>query len=365
MLESRSREQIETTLRAGVLEQGTVDLMRELGVGARMDAQAQFHGGVEIRFRGERHRVDFVRLAGGRRIALYAQHEVIKDLVAALLDRGGRIEFSVADVEIRGLADGRPVVAHRAAGGRAQELQCDFVAGCDGFHGPSRAALPAAARTEHHKVLPFSWLGILAQAPLSAPELVYTHSDRGFALLSTRSPEVQRMYLQVDPRDDIAAWPDARVWEELHARTAVAGGGWRLIEGPVVQKGVVDMRAFICDPMRHGPLFLAGDAAHIVPPTGAKGLNLAVDDAQTMAAGLGAHYGGGGDGLLDRYSAICLRRAWRAVRFSLFMTRLLHRDPAHGPLDRAVQLAELDYLTSSEAAMASLAENYVGLPLLW
>ncbi len=364
VLESRSRQEIETTLRAGVLEQATVDLMGELGVAERMMRQAQFHGGIEIRFGGRGHRIDFVRLTGGRRIALYAQHEVIKDFVAALLERGGRIEFSVSGVALRDLDGAHPRLSYRAEGG-AREIDCDFIAGCDGFHGPSRAAIPEPARTEHGQVLPFSWLGILAQAPLSSPELCYTHSDRGFALLSTRSPEIQRMYIQVDPDDDVAAWPDARIWEELRARTAVGDGGWRLIEGPVVQKGIVDMRAFVCDPMRYGPLFLLGDAAHIVPPTGAKGLNLAVADAQTLAAGLAAHYGSGGDGLLGRYSEICLRRAWRAVRFSMFMTRLLHRDPAHGPMERRVQLAELDYLTSSEAAMASLAENYVGLPLQW
>jgi p-hydroxybenzoate 3-monooxygenase len=363
VLERQSREQIETTLRAGVLEQGSVDLMQAMGVGGRLQRQAQFHGGIEIRFAGRGHRIDFVRLTGGRRIALYAQHEVIKDLVAALLDRGGRIVFSASQVALGGLACGRPRL-RLAAGGRTEEIACDFVAGCDGFHGPSRAAIPAAARAEYHQVLPFSWLGILAAAPPSSPELVYNHSDRGFALLSTRSPTVQRMYIQVDPGDDIAAWPDARIWEELRARTAV-GGPWRLIEGPVLQKGIVDMRAFVCDPMRYGALFLAGDAAHIVPPTGAKGLNLAVADAQTLARGLAAHYRCGDGSLLDRYSEIGLRRAWQAVRFSLHMTALLHKDARHTPLEDFVQLAELDYLTSSAAAMASLAENYVGLPLQW
>lgn len=363
ILECKSREEIETTLRAGVLEQGTVDILNQLGVGDRMMRQAQMHQGIEIRFNKRGHRIDFHRLTGGKSIALYAQHEVIRDLVAGFIDRGGTILFGADEVALHDVDGSQPRITFRL-NGQAEELSCDFIAGCDGFHGPSRATIPENALSESHRVLPYSWLGILIKAPPSSPELIYTHSRLGFALISTRSPEVQRMYIQVSPEDRIDAWPDERIWSQLHARTEI-GSGSQLIEGEMLQKGIVSMRAFVCDTMQYGRLFIAGDAAHIVPPTGAKGLNLAMSDVMVLALGLGEYYAGAQTGLLERYSEICLRRAWKALRFSMFMTSMLHRHPEHTELEYRLQLAELDYVTSSDAAMTSLAENYVGLPLEW
>lgn len=363
VLEARSREEIENAVRAGVLERGTVDLLNETGVGGRMMREGQMHYGVELRFAGSGHRIDFAAYTGGRGIMLYPQQEVVKDLVAARLQAGGTIIFGVADVALGNIASGRPSITF-SHDGRRDEICCDFVAGCDGSHGSTRSAIPLGVRTEYVRTLPFGWLGVLIEAPPSAPELIYTHHERGFSLISTRSPEVQRMYIQVDPDDDIANWPDARIWDELHRRTEIRGKP-PLIEGPLVQKGIVSMRSFVCEPMQYGSLYLVGDAAHVVPPTGAKGLNLAVADAAVLARGLGEYYTSGDRALLDRYSDICLRRVWKAQRFSMFMTHTLHkREDAH-PHDDRIQLAELDYVTSSQAAMASFAENYVGLPIEW
>ncbi|MBN2910853.1 4-hydroxybenzoate 3-monooxygenase [Polycladomyces sp. WAk] len=363
IIESRTREEIEGTIRAGVLEQGTVDLLNATGVGERMMREGHFHHGIELRFNGKGHRIDIHELTGGKNVTIYAQHEVIKDLVAARLKAGGEIIFNVGDVSLHQLDTPTPKIRFRKdQDGELQEITCDFIAGCDGFHGPSRPAIPETVRKEYQKIYPFGWLGILTVAPPSAPELIYANHERGFALVSTRSPEIQRMYIQVDPRDDIANWPDDRIWEELHARLATHDG-WELIEGPIIQKNIIAMRSFVCDPMQYGRLFLAGDAAHIVPPTGAKGLNLAVADVQVLARGLESFYRSGKTELLERYSEICLRRVWKAERFSWYMTSLLHRHPDHTPFDRRIQLAELDYVTSSRAAATSLAENYAGLPM--
>jgi p-hydroxybenzoate 3-monooxygenase len=363
VLEARSREAIEAAIRAGVLEQGTVDLLTEAGVGDRLHREGAVHHGFELRFGGRGHRIDLSDLTGGRAITVYAQHEVFKDLVEARLRAGGQVLFGVKDVSVHDLTEATPRVRFTTAQGQAGELRCDFVGGCDGAHGVCRTAIPEAARRDHFRVYPFGWFGILAAASPSSAELVYAHHERGFALVSTRSPEIQRMYLQCDPADSVESWPDHRVWEELQAR--VAGDGFRLREGPIAQKGVIPMRSYVCEPMRHGRLFLAGDAAHTVPPTGAKGLNLAVADVNLLARALAGHYASpaGGTDLLDSYSARALRRVWRTQHFSWWMTSMLHRFDDASDFDLRRQLAELDLVTSSRAAATMLAENYVGLPL--
>lgn len=363
IIENRTREEIEGTIRAGVLEQGTVDLMNAAGVGKRMMEEAHFHHGIELQFNGQRHRINMHELTGGKLVTVYPQHEVIKDLVAARIQARGNILFSVCDVSLHDLETASPKIRFRQ-NGLDEEIVCDYIAGCDGFHGPSRPAIPQSIRSECQKVYPFGWLGILTEAPPSAPELVYANHERGFALLSTRSPEIQRLYIQVDPSDNIANWSDDRIWSELHTRLAT-NDGWKLIDGPIIQKNIVAMRSFVCDPMQYGKLFLAGDAAHIVPPTGAKGLNLAMADVQVLARALTSFYTSGKTNLLQQYSEICLRRIWKAERFSWYMTTMLHRHDNYTPFERQIQLAELDYVTSSKAAATSIAENYVGLPMEW
>jgi p-hydroxybenzoate 3-monooxygenase len=362
ILESRSRAAIEGTIRAGVLEQWTVDLMNQMGLGARMMREAFFHSGITLRFDGRSHHIDMAELTGGKRVTVYAQHEVIKDLVAARLADGGRIVFDARDVTPLDIDDPRPRLRFRRDDGATEDIACDFIAGCDGFHGPSRPAIPAVRRREFHKTYPFGWLGILCEAPPSHHELIYARHDRGFALVSTRSPTVQRLYLQCDPADDVANWSDDRIWSELHARLETVDG-WRLTEGRVFQKGIIAMRSFVCEPMRHGRLFLAGDAAHIVPPTGAKGLNLAVADVVVLARALEAFYRRGAEDGLAAYSATALRRIWKAERFSWMMTTMLHRNDADSPFEQRLRRAELDYIAGSRAAATALAENYVGLPL--
>jgi p-hydroxybenzoate 3-monooxygenase len=356
VLEAHSRDYIEQRVRAGVLEYNTVELMKSTGVGDRVGREGLTHRGIELRFGGHAHRIDFEALTG-RSITVYAQQEVIKDLVSARLAAGGQILFEAEAASLDGIDGGRPRIRYRQ-NGEQRELECDFVAGCDGFHGISRAALPPDALTIFERVYPFAWLGILAESPPASEELIYANHDRGFALLSMRSPEISRLYVQCEPHEDLAEWPDARIWEELHTRLNL---GAALIEGPVLQKNVAPMRSFVAEPLRFGKLFLAGDAAHIVPATGAKGLNLAVADVRVLAAGLAGHYRSNTRDLLDRYSAICLRHAWKVQRFSWWMTSLLHRFPDHNAFDRRRQLAELDYLCTSHAAAQSLAENYVGL----
>lgn len=360
VLEIRSRDDIEGTIRAGVLEQGTVDLLTEIGVGERMKREGFVHHGIELRFDGRGHRIDMFDLTGGRAITVYAQHEVIKDLVGARLDAGGQILFGVKDVSVHDLDSNAPRI--RFVNGDEQvELQCDVIAGCDGFHGVCRPAIPAGVRTEYTRTYPFGWLGILAEAPPSAEELIYAYHERGFALLSMRSPDIQRLYIQCDPTDPIADWPDARIWEELHTR--LAAEGWTLTEGPIIQKGIIAMRSFVCEPMQYGRLFLAGDAAHIVPPTGAKGLNLAAADVRVLSRALTAFFKSGRTDLIEAYSTTCLKRVWRAEHFSWWMTSMLHRFPSDDAFQQRIQRSQLEYVVSSRAAATSLAENYVGLPM--
>jgi p-hydroxybenzoate 3-monooxygenase len=367
ILELHTRQYIEERVRAGLLEHGTVQLMHQLGVGDRLKRRGLEHGGIELRFNGRGHRIDFRDLAAGKCVTIYAQHEVIKDLVAARLAANKPILFETTNVQLHTIDSTNPYVTyqhneHNAPDQKTTErLDCDFIAGCDGFHGVSRAAIPEGVLTAYDRDYPFGWLGLLAQAPPSSHELIYAHHDRGFALLSMRSPEISRLYLQCAPDENLDGWPDDRIWSELHKRFATHDG-WKLTEGPIIQKGVTGMRSFVVEPMQFGRLFLAGDAAHIVPPTGAKGLNLAVADVRVLADALAAFYTTGSSDLLAEYSDTCLRRVWKVQRFSWWMTQLLHRFPDDNPFDRRRQLAELDYVTTSRAASQALAENYVGLP---
>ncbi|HYH21289.1 MAG TPA: 4-hydroxybenzoate 3-monooxygenase [Azospirillum sp.] len=361
IVEDRSREYCEHRIRAGVLEQGTADLLIETGVGERLLGERLLHHGIELRFEGRTHRVDFADLTG-HAVTVYGQHEVVKDLIAARLAAGLPILFETAALGVEAIDGPAPRIRIRGPDGRDDAIDCDFVAGCDGFRGVCRAAVPAGAITAYERVYPYAWLGILAEAPPSSDELIYTSHERGFALLSMRSPELSRLYIQVSPEDDIAAWPDARIWEEMHRRFAAPEEGWSLTEGPILQKGITAMRSFVAEPMRFGRLFLAGDAAHIVPPTGAKGMNLAVADVRVLARALDAFYGRGRTDLLNAYSEACLRRVWRVQHFSWWMTQMLHRDPAGNPFDRRRQLAELEGVVASRAVAQALAENYVGLP---
>ena len=360
VIETRTREEVEGTIRAGVLEQGTVDLLTEAGVGERLKREAFFHRGVYLRFDGRTHHVDMHELTGGKHVTVYAQHEVIRDLVKARLAVGGEIRFGVSDVRIVDPAGDRPALEFAHAGG-ARRLDCDFIAGCDGSHGVSRHAFPEGALTRHERVYPFGWFGILVEAPPSSDELIYATHERGFALVSTRSPTLQRMYFQCDPADSVERWSDDRIWAEMRARLATRDG-WLPKEGRITQKVIVGMRSVVCEPMRHGRLFLAGDAAHIVPPTGAKGLNLAAADVRVLSRALRKFYEAGDRAALDRYSDTCLARVWKGQRFSYWLTTLLHRCAGDTTFDRHRQLAELDYLTTSRAAATAFAENYVGLP---
>jgi len=359
VLESCTREYVEARIRAGVLEQGTVDLLKATGLGERMQREGLVHNGIEIRFDGNGHRIDFPSLTGGRRITVYGQHEVVKDLIAARLQYGGELLFSVGDVTLHDIESSRPMVRYTYAN-EPCELRCDFIAGCDGFHGISRSSIPAGVLITYERSYPFAWLGILAQVAPSSEELIYAHHERGFALLSMRSPQVSRLYLQCEPEENLANWPDERIWEELQLRLH-DNHDWKLKEGPVLQKSITGMRSFVVEPMQFGRLFLAGDAAHIVPPTGAKGMNLAVADVQILSRAIEVFYREGSQELLNAYSSNCLRRVWQAQRFSAWMTLLLHRVPGQSAFDARRQLAELAYVTSSKAAAAALAENYVGL----
>jgi len=357
VLEKHSRQYLEERVRAGVLEQGTADLLVETGVGERLKKQGLVHHGIKLSFGGRRHRIDFADLTPGRAITVYAQQEVVKDLINARLDAGGPIHFETHDVSLHGLDTSKPVVRSRVG-----DIECDFVAGCDGRHGISRGSVPEGALKVFERTYPFAWLGILAEAPPASKEVIYTYHERGFALFSMRSPAITRLYLQCAPDEDIANWPDDRIWEELRTRLATSDG-WHPAEGPILQKGITGMRSFVVEPMQFGSLFLAGDAAHIVPPTGAKGMNLAIADVRVLARAIAEFYRSGRRELLDQYSATCLRRVWKVQRFSSWMTSMLHRFDTLDGFDHRRQLAELDYVTSSRAAAGSLAENYVGLPL--
>jgi len=350
VLEDRTRAYVEHRIRAGVLEQGTVELLRGAGVGSRLDREGIVHGGIHLQFDGERHHLPLAQLAGGRSIVIYGQTEVVKDLIAARVESGLPLLF---ETPVESVDPARGVIRHADG-----ELECDVIAGCDGFHGVCRLSVPDGVLEIFEREYPFGWLGILAEVAPSSDELVYAHHERGFALLSLRSLELSRYYVQCDPADGPDAWPDERVWDELGARTAL--DGWTLEEGRVLEKGVTPMRSFVAEPMQFGRLFLVGDAAHIVPPTGAKGLNLAVADARTLAEALVDWYGGRGRELLDAYSVTCLRRVWRAEQFSYWMTSMLHKT-GDDPFEQRLQLSQLRYVTSSAAAATSLAENYVGL----
>ncbi|MFI9004424.1 4-hydroxybenzoate 3-monooxygenase [Streptomyces sp. NPDC053541] len=363
VLESRDRAYVERRQRAGILEQATVDALRAAGAGARLDAEGIPHDGIELRHDGRATRIDFPGLTGGRRVWVYAQTEVVKDLVALQLAEGGPLLFGAEVTAVEGADTDAPRVrfVHE---GRERTLDCAYVVGCDGYHGVTRHAVPEHQRRTHERTYPYSWLGILADAPPVYDELIYAHSERGFALASMRSPAVSRLYLQVPNGTDPADWPDARVWDELDARLALrAAPGWRLTRGPVTQKAVLPMRSSVTEPMRYGRVFLAGDAAHIVPPTGAKGLNLAAADVVVLARAFAHHHATGSTELLDAYSDTCLRRVWRAEHFSYFMTTTLHTDPGQDSFDTRLQLSQLDRIAASPHAAAELAENYTGLPL--
>jgi p-hydroxybenzoate 3-monooxygenase len=360
VLESRSREHCEHRIRAGVLEQRTVDLLRDAGVGQRLDREGIVHGGIHLQFDGTRHHVPMRELTG-RSIVIYGQTEVVKDLIAARVESRLPLLFEVDSVSVRDPDGDVPRIRYTHEGVE-QELECDVIAGCDGFHGVCRQSIPPGVLETFEREYPFGWLGILAQVAPSMDELVYAHSPRGFALLSLRSPELSRYYVQVRHDEDIGGWPDERIWEELRLRTAL--DGWTLEDGPVLEKGITGMRSFVVEPMQYGRLFLAGDAAHIVPPTGAKGLNLAMADVRVLAEAVEHLYSTGSAEQLERYSQECLRRVWRAEHFSWWMTSLLHKLPGDDPFDVRLQLSQLRYVTSSEAAARSLAENYVGLELV-
>jgi p-hydroxybenzoate 3-monooxygenase len=359
VLEHRPREHVEKRVRAGVLEQGTVDLLLAIGLGERLEREGLVHRGLELRFNREGHRIPLSDLAGGRAITIYGQQEVVKDLTAARLEAGHPLIFEVEDVGLDGVDSERPSIRF-THGGRAERIECDVIAGCDGFHGICRDSLPDGVLTVYHHEYPFGWLGILARVAPSTDELIYTHHERGFALHSLRSPELSRLYIQCDASDEIANWPDERIWQEMHTRFATEDG-WTLKEGPIIEKGITAMRSFVVTPMQHGSLYLAGDAAHIVPPTGAKGLNLAVHDVRVLAEALATWYERGDRTGLDAYSSTCLKRVWRVQHFSWWMTFMLHRLGGGNGFAHQLQLAQLEYVCSSEAAAKTLAENYVGL----
>jgi p-hydroxybenzoate 3-monooxygenase len=357
IVENRSRAYCEARVRAGLMEHWVAELLVATGVGDRMKREAMVHDGIHIAFKGRAHHINFSKLVD-KHVVIYDQKEVVSDLIARRLADGGEIHFEVEDTAVHDFTSDRPKIRFHSLG-QAQEIECDFIAGCDGFHGVTRPSIPAGALTGFDRVYPFGWLGILAQSPPPEKELIYAYHPRGFALYSMRGPGLSRLYIQCAPEEDINNWPDSRIWEELHTRL---GGVRELTEGEIVQKGVTPMRSYVTEPMRHGRLFLAGDAAHIVPPTGAKGMNLAMADVRALANAFAEFYRARQNDFLDAYSSTCLRRVWKAQRFSWWMTQMLHQDPGHSPFDRRRQMAEIDYVTSSETGARSLAENYVGLP---
>jgi p-hydroxybenzoate 3-monooxygenase len=359
VIETRSREYVESRIRAGVLEQGTVSTIIESGVGQRLQQQGLLHHGIELSFNGRRHRIDMHELTGGRAITVYGQTEVVKDLIKARLDTASPLYFEVNETSIHDFDTERPRIRFHH-NEQQYEIHCDFIAGCDGFHGICRSAVFEKLHI-FERVYPFGWLGILAESKPPSKELIYCHHERGFALFSMRTPNITRLYIQCAPNDDLANWSDDRIWQELATRLH-SGGEIELKEGPILQKGITPMRSFVAEPMQFGRLFLAGDAGHIVPPTGAKGMNLAVADVRVLARAFATHHQTGQTELLDAYSDTCLRRVWRAEHFSWWMTSMLHRFPDATPFQQKLQLAELDYVTSSRAAATSLAENYAGLP---
>ena len=358
IVERKSADYVLSRIRAGVLEQGTIELLDRAGVGARMHTEGLVHDGVELSFDGDRHRVDFSALIG-RHVMVYGQTEVTRDLMNARSASGTPTIYEAEDVAVHDFDSGSPRVTYRKDG-IAHEIGCDFIAGCDGYHGVSRKSVPADALNTFERVYPFGWLGVLVEQPPVADELIYAHHQRGFALCSMRSPMRSRYYVQVPADEQVSAWSDDRFWDELRARldpqTAAA-----ISTGPSIEKSIAPLRSFVAEPLRFGAMFLAGDAAHIVPPTGAKGLNLAMSDVRALAEALIEFYGEASAAGIDHYSRHVLDRIWKAERFSWWMTSLLHTFPESGPFGRRIQRAEFDYLRSSEAAQRSLAENYVGL----
>ena len=358
IIENRSRDYIENRVRAGLIEHWAADLLTDVGVGERLKAEGMLHWGINIGINGDLHRIDFKKLVD-KRVTIYGQQEVVKDLVAQRLGYGGPLLFEVDGVSLHDLTTDRPKIRF-THDGKPQEIECDFIAGCDGFHGIARPSFPDGALTVFERDYPFGWLGILTESPPPDHELIYSYTDRGFALYTMRSPSISRLYLQCDHDEEIENWPDARIWEELHKRL---GGARKLQEGKMLQKGITPMRSFVVEPMQHGRLFLAGDSAHIVPPTGAKGMNLAFADVLVFSRALEAFYKTNNNERLASYSADCLKRVWYAQRFSWWMTQIMHRFPHETPFDRRRQLSDLVYITSSQAASTMLAEQYVGLPL--
>jgi p-hydroxybenzoate 3-monooxygenase len=360
VLESRSRDYVENRVRAGVLEQGTVDLMDELGAGSRLHRESMPDPRLDIRYCGGTIHIDLPVLTPGRIVTIYGQQEVVKDLIAVQLERGGSILFEAEAAAVDGLDGQRPTI-HFKHEGQDRTLECDFIAGCDGFHGICRAAIPDHALTVYDRVFPFAWLGILSESK-PFPEMTYSNHERGFSLASRRGPHLARLYVQCAADEDITGWSDRRIWDELHSRL-YDGSGQELQEGPILQKNVAPVRAYVAAPMRYGRMYLAGDAVHIVPPTGAKGLNVAVADVHVLSRALTEFFRTGSTERLDRYSDTCLARVWKGVRYSNYMTSLLHRFDTHSPFERRVQQAELEYVAGSLAARTTIGENYVGLPL--
>lgn len=360
VIEDKSRSYVESRIRAGVLEHGTAQLLCDSGVGERLKKEGMRHEGINLGFSGQLHRINLTELTGGKTITVYGQHEVVKDLIATRLSRGGQIFFDVAEVQLDGITTNQPRIYFRYQD-QSHEVTCDWVAGCDGYHGVSRPSIPSGELTVFEKTYPFAWLGILAEAAPSWEELIYANHENGFSLFSMRSLKITRLYLQCRPDEDLAEWSDERIWENLHKRLSFPGDK-AIQSGKILQKSVTTMRSFVVEPMHYRRLFLAGDAAHVVPPTGAKGMNLAVGDVWLLAQALAAFYAKGQTEPLESYSDRCLRRVWKAQRFSWWMTSLLHRFDQNDAFEYRRQLAELDYLTTSRAAATTLAENYVGLP---
>ena len=358
IIENRSRDYIENRIRAGLIEHWAADFLVDVGVGSRMQREGMLHWGINVGINGDLHRLDFKKLVN-KRVTIYGQQEVVKDLVERRISDGAPLLFQVDDVTVHDLKMQKPKIRFRHDG-RTQEIDCDFIAGCDGFHGVCRPSIPDGVLTVFERDYPFGWLGILSESPPPDHELIYSYTDRGFALYTMRSPSLARLYLQCDHDEEIDAWPDNRIWDELHKRL---GGARKLVEGKMLQKGITPMRSFVVEPMQYGRLFLAGDSAHIVPPTGAKGMNLAFADVVMLSRALDAYYKNKSNDQLENYSTICLRRVWYAQRFSWWMTQSMHRFPNESAFDRRRQLSDLDYLTSSTAAATSLAEQYVGLPV--
>jgi p-hydroxybenzoate 3-monooxygenase len=361
IIENRSREYIEERVRAGVLEQGTVNAMVESGVGDRLLAEGLEHDYIDIRFDRKPHRLNVKKLSRGRSVWVYAQHEIVKDLVSARLEYDEPLYFEVNDVSIHDVDIDHPSVRFIHED-KQQIVQCDYVAGCDGFHGISRRMIPESVLQVFDRQYPFAWLGVLAEVPPASQEIIYAYHERGFALQSMRGPNISRLYVQCPVADSVDDWPDDRFWAELHTRLETVDG-WHQEEGPIIQKGITGMRSFVCEPMQYGRLLLAGDSAHIVPPTGAKGLNMAIGDVQTMTRALRAYYEDGNRAYIDSYSDTSLKRVWQVQRFASMLCYNLHRFPEHNTFEHKMQIAELNNMTHSKEAMRALAQNYTGVPV--